>query len=151
MLRLCFFQIEHEDGFYWKGNSRTKYITLWETCPWTASQHGASWVISDLLFVCLCWKGLPGLLISACVTSPLGLLIACPTVIPYGLGGGSRRFQSQLVNVQQLSSTKAAFGAIRTDGSVITWGSPRAGGDTWLTEKHVSVVMSNSQKRSWEQ
>lgn len=57
-------------------------------------------------------------------------------MIPYGLGGDSRRFQSQLVNVQQLSSTKAAFGAIRTDGSVITWGSPRAGGDTWLTEKH---------------
>ena len=78
-------------------------------------------------------------LISAWVMSPLGLTEWFVQLwFPFGLGGDSRRLQSQLVNVQQLSSTKAAFGAIRADGSVITWGSPRAGGDTWLTEKHVN-------------
>ena len=72
--------------------------------------------------------------------------MACSIVFPNGLGGDSRRFQSQLVNVQQLFATKAAFGAIRTDGSVITWGSPRAGGDTWRTEKHVNVIQCDDVK-----
>ncbi|CAE7500818.1 HERC2 [Symbiodinium natans] len=44
------------------------------------------------------------------------------------MGGDSSSVQ--LDNVQQLEATQSAFAAVRGDGSVVTWGRPRWGGDS---------------------
>ena len=44
-------------------------------------------------------------------------------------GGDSSAVQDQLRNVQQIQANRFAFAAIRADGSVITWGYSRNGGD----------------------
>ena len=36
----------------------------------------------------------------------------------------------QLVRVRQIQSSRAAFAAIKDDGSVVTWGDPARGGDS---------------------
>ena len=45
-------------------------------------------------------------------------------------GADSRRVQSELHHVQQIAANKGAFAALRTDGSVVTWGDPEYGGDS---------------------
>ena len=43
---------------------------------------------------------------------------------------GRQKFVQQKSPVQRIYSTKSAFAALREDGSVITWGSRRTGGDS---------------------
>ena len=38
--------------------------------------------------------------------------------------------QHQLKNVQQIQATSSAFAAILADGSIVTWGDSRRGGDS---------------------
>ena len=45
-------------------------------------------------------------------------------------GGDSSRVQDQLRNVRQICATCSAFAAILADGSVVTRGHPRHGGDS---------------------
>ena len=45
-------------------------------------------------------------------------------------GGNSLDVQSQLDNVIDIFSTWGAFAALKQDGSVVTWGSKRHGGDS---------------------
>ncbi len=55
------------------------------------------------------------------------------TVVTWGNsdnGGDSSSVTTELINVQLISSSKAAFAALKTDGSVVTWGSSSAGGDS---------------------
>ena len=45
-------------------------------------------------------------------------------------GADSRQVQSELHHVQQIAANKGAFAALRTDGTVVTWGDPEYGGDS---------------------
>ena len=45
-------------------------------------------------------------------------------------GGESSAVREQLCDVEQIQATKAAFAAIRKDGSVVTWGDGRLGGSS---------------------
>ena len=45
-------------------------------------------------------------------------------------GGDSSAFQDRLKDVQKIQANDFAFAAILGDGSVVTWGDPRYGGDS---------------------
>ena len=45
-------------------------------------------------------------------------------------GGDCSHVQAQLTDIKELRATRAAFAALKEDGSVIAWGHPRFGGDT---------------------
>ena len=46
----------------------------------------------------------------------------------------------KLLQVQQLASTASAFAAIRSDGSVVTWGHPERGGDSSRAQERLKEV-----------
>ena len=47
---------------------------------------------------------------------------------------------SQLTGAQQIQAYRYAFAAILTDGSVVTWGHPRAGGDSRAVQDQLKGV-----------
>ena len=55
-------------------------------------------------------------------------------------GGNSSQVQEQLVNVQQIQATLGAFAAIRSNGTVVTWGDPRFGGHSSQVEEQLTDV-----------
>ena len=68
------------------------------------------------------------------------------TVVTWGSrfsGGDSSKVQEQLRNVSAIQSTARAFAAIRTDGSVVTWGGNEYdldGGDSSQVRKRLKDV-----------
>ena len=48
--------------------------------------------------------------------------------------------QDQLKNVQQIQASKKAFAAILGDGSVVTWGNHRHGGDSSAAQDQLKNV-----------
>ena len=48
--------------------------------------------------------------------------------------------QAHLHSVQHIQSTTRAFAAIRSDGQVVAWGDPAAGGDCSKVQEHLKNV-----------
>ena len=48
--------------------------------------------------------------------------------------------QDQLKNVEQIQASENAFAAILGDGSVVTWGDPRRGGDSSAVQDQLKNV-----------
>ena len=55
-------------------------------------------------------------------------------------GGDSSAVQDQLMNVQQIQASNAAFAAILGDGSVVTWGKADSGGDSSAVQDQLMNV-----------
>ena len=56
------------------------------------------------------------------------MALSSPGVMLEEGGGDSSAVQDQLKNVQQIQASAGAFAAIRSDGSVVTWGNAEDGG-----------------------
>ena len=83
--------------------------------------------------------------ISSVQTTGAGAFAAvsrCGRVLAWGCGaaGDSSKVQEQLVNVDRIQANNKAFAAIRTDGSVVTWGARLAGGDSRAVEEQLVNV-----------
>ena len=48
--------------------------------------------------------------------------------------------QDQLKSVQQIQASRGAFAAILADGSVVTWGNPKVGGDSRAVQDEPTAV-----------
>ena len=62
-------------------------------------------------------------------------------------GGDSSAVRHQLNNVQHIQATHASFAAILADGSVVTWGHPKYGGDSSAVQdqrRFVAVLATGS-------
>ncbi|CAJ1352331.1 unnamed protein product [Effrenium voratum] len=57
-----------------------------------------------------------------------------------GWGGDSSQVQEQLMGVQQIQASHAAFAAILEDGSVVTWGDHDDGGDSRQVQDQLQRV-----------
>ena len=55
-------------------------------------------------------------------------------------GDSSAGLQDQLKNVQQIQATEEAFAAILGDGSVVSWGRDRVGGDSSAVQDQLKNV-----------
>ena len=76
-------------------------------------------------------------------SKPLLKLLGDESVVTWGdaaHGGDSREVQDQLMNVQQIQSSHAAFAAMLGDGSVVTWGDAASGGDSSKVQDQLKNV-----------
>ena len=58
----------------------------------------------------------------------------------------SSALQDQLKNMQQIQASQAAFAAILSDGSVVTWGDAELGGDSSAVQdrlKNVQLIQAS--------
>ena len=53
--------------------------------------------------------------------------------------------QLRLINVQYIQATSLAFAALRSNGTVVTWGTPHAGGDSGSVQDQLKDVMLGMQ------
>ena len=54
----------------------------------------------------------------------------------------------RLINVLHIQASSLAFAAVRSDGSVVTWGTPHAGGDSSSVQDQLHDVLLG-QSKSW--
>lgn len=61
-----------------------------------------------------------------------------------------RTLEVEIAEVQQVLSSWCSFAAIRTDGSVVTWGDPKFGGDSSMVqEKLIQVQQIAASRRAF--
>ena len=58
-------------------------------------------------------------------------------------GGDSSDVQDELKNVEHIQANSLAFAALKTNGSVVTWGTLDAGGDSSVVQDQLHDVTKN--------
>lgn len=66
-----------------------------------------------------------------------------PTNVLTSDGGDSSDVQDELKNVEQIQANSLAFAALKTNGSVVTWGTLDAGGDSSAVQDQLHDVTKN--------
>ena len=62
-------------------------------------------------------------------------------------GGDCSHVQAQLTDIKELRATRAAFAALKEDGSVIAWGHHWFGGDTCKVEEQLRPVAGDGYQK----
>ena len=60
---------------------------------------------------------------------------------PHSGGRCAKAVQDQLCNVEHIRANETAFAALRADGSVVTWGRTRSGGDSSHVQDELKSVV----------
>ena len=71
--------------------------------------------------------------------------LLAPRLLPL-MAMDSSALQDQLKNMQQIQASQAAFAAILSDGSVVTWGDAELGGDSSAVQdrlKNVQLIQAS--------